>query len=361
MGISMSKSVALLLVLVLAASGTITLLSVNAESKIIVVPDDYPTIAAAIGNATEGDTIYVKKGTYEETTLEINKTLSLIGEDRSNTIINIYPPIIFGGLSWWLEPVYTYDRPLKIKANNVKLSGFTITSNSSGSNSSGISRVYGEGSQITDNCIKTGLALDKTGHNITRNIIRGGIDCGSDTSDILIFNNNLDGVWTLGSGITIQGNTVFDDGIGIGGYGNTVLENSIENCRMGIGLWGNASNNMIYHNNFVNNTIQAGLQRRLNLTVGEWDNGPNFGGNFWSDYNGTDADGNGFGDTPYVIDDDNKDNYPLMEPIDIPASPLEKQELEPESLPVVPVAVASVASVAVVAVGLLVYFRKRSH
>ncbi|MBN1357760.1 hypothetical protein JW988_03230 [Candidatus Bathyarchaeota archaeon] len=359
----MSKSGVLLFILIfLTTSCLIPSLPVQAEPRTLIVPDYYPTITSAIGNAKEGDTIYVKKGTYNETTLEINKTLSLIGEDRSNTIINIYPPIGFAGLSWWLEPVYSYDRPLKIKANNVRLSGFTITSNSSGSNSSGGIRVYGEGSQITDNFIKTGLALDKPGHNITRNIIRGGLECGGDASDIVIFNNNLERVWIIGSGITIQGNTVSDRGIGIGGYGNTVLENDIENCSMGIGLWGNASNNMVYHNNFVNNTIQAGLQqRRLNLTVGEWDDGPDFGGNFWSDYNGTDADGDGFGDTPYVIDDDNKDNYPLMEPIDIPVPPLEKQELEPEPFPVVPVAAASVATVAVVAVGLLVYFRKRSH
>ena len=358
----MSKSVVLLFILIfLTTSCLIPSLPVQAEPRTLIVPDYYPTITSAIGIAKEGDIIYVKKGTYNETTLEINKTLSLIGEDRSNTIINIYPPIIFGGLTWWLEPVYTYDRPLKIKANNVKLSGFTITSNSSGSNSSGGIRVYGEGSQITDNFIKTGLDLDKTGHNITRNIIRGGIDCGSDTSDILIFNNNLDGVWTLGSGITIQGNTVFDGGIGMGGYGNTVLENSIENCRMGIALWGNASNNMVYHDNFVNNTIQARLQQRLNLNVGEWDNGPNFGGNFWSDYNGTDADGDGFGDTPYVIDDDNKDNYPLMKPIEIPSPPIEKQELEPEPFPVIHVAVASFVSATVVSISLLVYFKKRKH
>jgi hypothetical protein len=39
-------------------------LSVEAGSKTLVVPDDHPTIASAIGNATQGDTILVKKGTY---------------------------------------------------------------------------------------------------------------------------------------------------------------------------------------------------------------------------------------------------------------------------------------------------------
>ena len=40
--------------------------TVLAEPKTIVVPDDYPTIGWAIGNASEGDTIFVKKGTYYE-------------------------------------------------------------------------------------------------------------------------------------------------------------------------------------------------------------------------------------------------------------------------------------------------------
>jgi nitrous oxidase accessory protein NosD len=35
-------------------------------------------------------------------------------------------------------------------------------------------------------------------------------------------------------------------------------------------------------------------------------------GNYWSDYTGIDNDGDGFGDTPYIIDANNQDNYPLM-------------------------------------------------
>jgi parallel beta-helix repeat protein len=71
--------------------------------------------------------------------------------------------------------------------------------------------------------------------------------------------------------------------------------------------------NKFYHNNFINNTEQA-------QTGGgdSWDNGYPSGGNYWSDYNGTDAYSGPYqnetgydwiGDTPYVID-----RYPLMRP-----------------------------------------------
>ncbi len=82
----MRKNVALLLVLVLTLS-SISFLPVKAESKTIVVPDDYSTVASAIGNATDGDTILIRSGTYLEHSLSINKTLSLIGENAENTII----------------------------------------------------------------------------------------------------------------------------------------------------------------------------------------------------------------------------------------------------------------------------------
>jgi parallel beta-helix repeat protein len=53
----------------------------------IIVPDDYPTIQAAINAASDGDTIFVKNGTYYENVI-VNKSLSLFGESRDSTIVD---------------------------------------------------------------------------------------------------------------------------------------------------------------------------------------------------------------------------------------------------------------------------------
>jgi len=339
---------------------------VKSSPKTIVVPDDYPSIAVALTNAAEGDTIFVKIGTYEEETLEINKNLSLIGEETNSTIISLHPPWVPTGTYHFSgTPEYHYDHPIKIVANDVKLSGFTVISNVSR-----ISLISGKGSQIAGNYIKTGLHLANTGHNISQNIVRGAIECSG--SNHVIFNNNLDCFWTIGSDIVVQGNTISDDvGIAIGGYRNTVLNNTIKNCRVGIAFWGYASNNTIYHNNFLNNAIQVQMQNPYDPIVSRWDNGPISGGNFWSDYNGTDANADGRGDTPYIIDANNIDLYPLIKPVaipelhdrtDNPESPIEMgNNGKTEPFPTLPVLAVSVAVVAIIGFSLLVYFKKRKH
>lgn len=78
-----------------------------------------------------------------------------------------------------------------------------------------------------------------------------------------------------------------------------------------------SSNNTFYHNNLVNNTISAPSSGNI------WDNGYPSGGNYWDDYTGVDnfsgpgqnlTGSDGIGDTPYIIDHNSQDNYPLMEP-----------------------------------------------
>jgi hypothetical protein len=194
----MRKSAALLLVLVLTASSIITFLPVQAESRTIVVPDDYPTISSAIGNATDGDTIFVKKGTYEENPLKIDKTLSLIGEGADSTKISFDPQ--YTEETWNIFEHYIfYENPIEVYADGFQLSGFTIVT------TGGYIVMSGNGTRITDNKIAIGMSVQGSYLKILENTFLGDIAVAGSHSNIT--ENIFSGaVWASGSYLNISAN-----------------------------------------------------------------------------------------------------------------------------------------------------------
>jgi len=104
---------------------------------------------------------------------------------------------------------------------------------------------------------------------------------------------------------------------------NTIYLNDFINNDDGNYLFWPSSNNRIYLNNFIDNPYNVysyysgniwNSSEKIAYTYGG-ETYTNYLGNYWDDYTGTDADGDGIGDTPYPIDSD-KDNYPLMEPFE---------------------------------------------
>lgn len=139
------------------------------------------------------------------------------------------------------------------------------------------------------------------------------------SSDVMIVNNTLSDIW---SGIRVFSTSRVDiscnhvsgmmaEGVSVG-YSSQVEIKGNELTGNGVGLsLERCSETSVYHNNFLGNDAQAS---DVNGTANAWDSGYPYGGNYWSDYSGVDEDGDGFGDTPYIVDDEAQDNYPLMVP-----------------------------------------------
>jgi len=163
---------------------------------------------------------------------------------------------------------------------------------------------------------EVGVALDDSSHNtLTNNSVNS---------------NGKDGIELDGSSYNIlSGNSISsnrDCGISLPSSGNnTITLNTVSSNNGGIFLnaWG--SNNIVYLNDFSDNSHYNVDCNSINT----W-NSPeeitytyrgstytNFLGNYWSDYTGSDANGNGIGDAPYnKVEDDfgrGADNYPLIE------------------------------------------------
>ena len=317
----------------------------------IIVPDDYPTIQGAINAANSGDTIFVKAGTYHENVV-VNKTVSLIGENRSNTII---------------DGMHKGD-VVHISADNVVVSRFTIINSKNQGGYAGINSYNIKNCSIRENNILSnwrGIWL----YNCTNNIIHD--NSISNTTESLaiwvhyanstvissnIVTNNPSGIYLYYSdNNVVRRNSITDNnyyGLTLTeSKGNLIIENVIANNSEwdGVALWhschntvtannilnnphglrfGFSSNNTIYHNNFINNAIQVYDTYReydSEPSINTWDDGYPSGGNYWSDYPGVDlysgphqneTGSDGIGDESYVISGNAKDNYPLMDPYD---------------------------------------------
>ncbi len=154
-----------------------------------------------------------------------------------------------------------------------------------------------------------------------------GSDNNTIKDNLVTDNQNGIGLTSSSSNNTICGNEitakriVSDEGkLSSGIYmddasGNTIIQNNITDSEIGV-YTQQCGINIIHHNNFINNTKNwddDGISPYWwgpPVSVSIWDDGKE--GNYWSDYNGTDNNGNGIGDTPYILGENNQDNYPFV-------------------------------------------------
>jgi parallel beta-helix repeat protein len=268
-------------------------LAVSEDTQVITatiyVPDNYLTIQAAVNASNPSDTIIVRDGTYVEN-VEIDKSLTIKSENGAEkTIVQAANP-----------EYHVFD----VIADYVNINGLTIM---------GVKGLFMAGIYLcqVDHCIISG-------NNISEN--SSGIVL-EDSNNNMITKNNLGGNEYYGISLT-------------GSNNNTVMKNNISSDKISGGFGPSvgitlrvSSGNIVCLNNFKN-PVKNFSYSSWYETTNIWDSTSkitytykgktytNNLGNYWEDYKGIDAGGDGIGDTPYIINNLNKDRRPLMQPFE---------------------------------------------
>jgi len=279
----------------------------------------YLTIQSAIDAppTSDGNIILVKKGTCTEN-ITINKSIVLVGEDRDQTIID-------GNQTRTV---------IRVIASGVLIQNVTVKNGITGIFVDHSNNTQIMGSNVV-NCIpdktmvfyefqqaiRAQYSFNCTFRNnkVANNAVTGILI--TDSSSFIVSNNQVhdNGSYGLNANASSNGliayNNVYGngwDGVGIGNGSKacTVLGNNITSNRI-FGAWVDhgSEDNLFYDNNIFNNGIQA----RLANVLSQWDSGTE--GNYWGNYfaaNNTDTNYDGIGDSPYGIDINNTDLFPLM-------------------------------------------------
>jgi len=268
----------------------------NTNGNIVIEgKGSYASIQSAVDHAVDGDTILVKPGTYYETVV-INKSIKLVGSGAEKTTITCKNNTASGTII------------IKIIANNTTVKGFKIVSptNQLSTRISGF-MVVSSGNKITNNTITNcayGIYMYRGAENTNISLNK--------------INNNQYGIYFLpgaDNNIIWRNNVSYNEdyGIRIKGKNNEVFENIISHNDVGMYMCCGSAYNNIYNNSFIKNNENAKDDKLTN----SWSK--NGWGNYWDDYKGEDNNGDGIGDTPYLLGGrgSRKDNAPLMEPPNI--------------------------------------------
>ena len=218
---------------------------------------------------------------------------------------------------------------------------------------------------------KDNIVIDGAGFIVEGTAIGAEVTIGVDLSsrsNVTIKNMQIrsfvNGIFLLDSfNNNIIGNNITDnvDGIRINNStGNNIIGNNITANRHGTHPY---QGNKFYHNNFIDSTDKH-VYVDLPGQVNSWDNGYPSGGNYWTNYTGVDekkgqsqneAGNDGIGDTPFVIDDNNLDNFPLMAPF------REQAQVQPSPDQLWLLVGAVLIIIVVIVIVSILLFRKRLH
>jgi parallel beta-helix repeat protein len=229
-----------------------------------------------------------------------------------NNTVNGMPLVYLEGVS-----NYTVDyagQVILVKCDNITVEGFNLSRTTVGIEVWETSNSTISGNNITANNTYGIYLYSSLGNSISANNIVANKYSGI----FLYYSSNYNSISE--NNITDNGYDIWNGLDGILLYSssyNSISGNNITNNNHGIDCYFSGDDSF-FHNNFVNNIVQASSSSG---SANVWDDGYPSGGNYWSDYNSTDAfkgpyqnetGSDGIGDSPYSIDSDNTDRYPLM-------------------------------------------------
>ena len=245
--------------------------------------DQFDDIQDGVDAVLENGTVYVYSGTYDITdAVSIEKSLVLSGAGDvflSSTTNGIF-----------------------INADDVAISGISIESAENGI------KIVNSHNVAIENCSSHGAIFGI--------YILNSYECSISYSQLF---ENVKGIYLSNATnnvmweLLIHNNSYFGMEIAHHSMGNKIFDSQIENNgNYGIYIFQDSNDNKIWHNNFINNTA-------YDVCSNEWGSSYEYAiGNYWSDYDGNDANNDGMGDAPYYIEGGEVDAYPLMNPITDP-------------------------------------------
>ncbi len=215
---------------------------------------NYTTIQSAINAASNGDIIFVYPGTYNEN-IFIDKSITLMGEDRDNTIIkgnNLNATVGITGEGINLQG-FTIKNDGSQDGVYTSTSAHTFTDNIFTQTSRGIHLYYS-----SENTITTNLFYDNTHSGVY-------MEVGQNTtiSENEFYNNTDEAIYLTGCGTSyIERNLIHNNGKGIHAFqanSNIIRNNVIVSNSYGIHFAGmitvHSNFNTISHNKINDNTI----------------------------------------------------------------------------------------------------------
>ena len=265
---------------------------------------DFTSINDAINNADITDIVLIKKGVYNEHDLVIDQKISIIGEDSTNTIINCSGNIAFTVTSSYVDIsninlINTGEFAITIQPGSI---GCTITNCIINTLNKGVAIDIRSSYNTISDCNLIGFDNSKQGVKIhgSNNIVK---NC-----DLQDFSNGVLIILNSNSNQIINCNIINNENaidIRANSNDNIITGNNIYSNLQSIKILDNSNNNHVYLNNFWKNDVDA-----IDENNNSWDNENK--GNYWDKYRGIDANGDGIGDTPYIISTEKTDRYPLI-------------------------------------------------